>query len=253
VFLEGESGRLLARTACNALVTRCAEARRDGFDSPAITEVFEMKKSLWLGIGLLGVAALGAVLAQGMMGGYGMGMMSGMNLAVYAPSAKPISDAKAMTQLEAFATRYGADARVKDVMVFGQNVYAQIVDAKGAGLGELLVDRYSGVVQPEPGPNMMWNSRFGMGWGGTGMMNPNSRQTVATVRYSQTAAQGLATTFLSGFLPGAKVQGGQAFPGYYTFDFGRTEIDGMLSVNALTGEVWVHTWHGPFITELGMR
>jgi hypothetical protein len=221
-----------------------------------------MKNRLWLGIGLVGVAALGLALAQGMMGGYGMGMMGGMNLAVYAPTAKPIPDAKAMTQLEAFATRYGADARVKDVMVFGENVYAQIVDAKGAGLGELLVDRYSSVVQPEPGPNMMWNSRFGMGWGGsgmmngspnTGMMNPSPRQTVATVRYAQTAAQALATGFLSGFLPGAKVHDGQAFPGYYTFDFGRTEVEGMLSVNALTGEIWVHTWHGPFITELAMR
>ncbi len=211
-----------------------------------------MKKRLWLGVGLFSVAALGVVLAQGMMGG--------MNLAVYAPTAKPISDAKAMTQLEAFATRYGAEARVKDVMVFGENVYAQIVDAKGAGLGELLVDRYSGVVQPEPGPNMMWNSRFGMGWGGTGMMNGsprtgmiNPRQAATTIRYNRTAAQGLATGFLSGFLPGARVQGGQAFPGYYTFDFGRTETDGMLSVNASTGEIWVHTWHGPFITELGMR
>lgn len=218
-----------------------------------------MKKRLWLGIGLFGVAALGAVLAQGMMGGYSMGMMGGMSLAVYAPTAKPISDTKAVTQLEAYAARYGADARVKEVMVFGQNAYAQIVDAKGAGLGELLVDRYSGVVQPEPGPNMMWNSRFGMGWGGTGMMNGspnrgmmNPRQTVA-VRYNQTAAQGLASAFLPGFLPGAKVQGGQAFPGYYTFDFGRTQTDGMLSVNAFTGEIWVHTWHGPFITELAMR
>ncbi len=219
-----------------------------------------MQKRLWIGIGLFGVAALGVVLAQGMMGGYGMGMMGGMNLAVYAPTAKPISDAKAITQLEAFATRYGADARVKDVMVFGENVYAQIVDAKGAGLGELLMDRYSGAVQPEPGPNMMWNSRFGMGWGGTGMMNGsprtgmmNPRQSATTIRYNQIAAQGLATTFLSGFLPGAKVQGGQAFPGYYTFDFGRTATDGMLSVNALTGEIWVHTWHGPFINELAMR
>lgn len=40
-----------------------------------------------------------------------------------------------------------------------------------------------------------------------------------------------------------------AFPGYYTFDFGRKEVEGMLSVNAYTGEVWVHTWHGFFLGE----
>ena len=25
------------------------------------------------------------------------------------------------------------------------------------------------------------------------------------------------------------------------------EIEGVLSVNGYTGEVWYHTWHGPFI------
>ena len=40
----------------------------------------------------------------------------------------------------------------------------------------------------------------------------------------------------------------EAFPGYFTFD---VEADGkpvsMLSVNASTGPVWYHTWHGAFI------
>ncbi len=42
---------------------------------------------------------------------------------------------------------------------------------------------------------------------------------------------------------------GQAFPGYYTFDFGRQKVEGMLSVNAYTGEIWVHTGHGFFLGE----
>ncbi len=40
------------------------------------------------------------------------------------------------------------------------------------------------------------------------------------------------------------------FPGYYTVDFevnGQTA--GMLSVNAYTGQVWYHTWHGQFLSE----
>jgi len=40
----------------------------------------------------------------------------------------------------------------------------------------------------------------------------------------------------------------EAFPGYFTFD---VESDGtpvsMLSVNAYTGQVWYHTWHGTFV------
>jgi len=40
------------------------------------------------------------------------------------------------------------------------------------------------------------------------------------------------------------VMASQSFPGYYTFDYGRTKVEGMLSVNAATGAVWPHTWHG---------
>ncbi len=40
----------------------------------------------------------------------------------------------------------------------------------------------------------------------------------------------------------------EAFPGYFTFD---VETDGtpvsMLSVNATTGQVWYHSWHGTFV------
>ncbi len=38
------------------------------------------------------------------------------------------------------------------------------------------------------------------------------------------------------------------FYGYYTLHTLRDgEIEGMLSVNGYTGEVWYHAWHGPFI------
>ena len=39
-----------------------------------------------------------------------------------------------------------------------------------------------------------------------------------------------------------------AFPGYYTVHTLRDgEVVGMLSVNAFTGDVWYHTWHGTLI------
>jgi hypothetical protein len=169
----------------------------------------------------------------GMMGGMwgAMGSMGMMGFS--AATATPITEADAQQRLAAFAAGCGADVHVTDLTAFGSNYYAQLVDGTGTGLGEVLVDRYTGAVSPEPGPNMMWNSRWGAGTGGD-------------ARYDQAAARQLATTFLTGYLPGAEVIEGTAFPGYYTFDFGRDhQVEGMLSVNAVTGDVWVHTWHGP--------
>ena len=216
-------------------------------------------KKVFMTVGILGLASLGLVLAQGMMGGYSQGMMGGMRMAIYSSNAKPISDAKAFQSLEAYASRYGAGVKLKDIMVFSENVYAQVVDAKtGAGFGEILFDRFSGFVQPEPGPNMMWNTQYGMGWGGSSMMgNQNggmmgttpAKPVTTAIRYSEPAANKLAVTFLSSYLPKTKLHEGQAFPGYYTYDYGRTEIEGMLSVNGTTGEIWIHTWHGSFIME----
>ena len=251
------------------------------------------KNRVLVGAGLLSAGLLGTVLAQGMMGagmmGSGMGMMS-----TYAPSSRPISQDEARRHAAGFAVRYGLGVKIRDFMVFTQNYYVQIVDAKtGAGLGELLVDRYTGMVQPEFGPNMMWNTRFGMGgnagmMGGnmmgtkqnqggmgsqtdqSGMMNAQNqgvagvaqpgqemmgavqgiRGTPAAARYGMAAAQKLADTFVAGYLPGGKVLEGFAFPGYYTFDYGRKATEGMLSVNAYAGEVWVHGWHGLSLGEV---
>ena len=211
----------------------------------------------WLGVGLLSVGLLGAALAQGMMGGGMPGMMGGSSMMVtYSASARPISQSEARRRAEGYVLRYGPGVTIKDFMVFTENFYVQVVDSRtGQGLAELLVDRYTGVVQPEHGPNMMWNTRSatnpGMGMMG-GVQNQRGMMGQAaptTVRFDQTAAQKLADTFLAGYLPGAKVLEGLAFPGHYTFDYGRKDIEGMLSVNALSGEVWLHTWHGFFLGE----
>jgi len=205
-----------------------------------------MKRAGWV-LGLVTLGLLGLALTQGMMGGYGpgygmmgpgtMGMGSMGMMAVYPPEAKPIPEEVAKARMEAYAKRLYPGARLKDFLAFSHNYYAQVVDERGQGLFELIADRYTGVVSPEPGPNMMWNTRYGM-MGGLAQ---------APVRYGLEEAKKLAEAFLKGFLPGARVIEEGAFPGYYTFDFGRKEVEGMLSVNAYTGEVWVHTWHGPFL------
>lgn len=194
----------------------------------------------------------------GMMGGMGMGMMGGgmmgaTMMRVLPPDAEPLGDAELRARLDAAARAFGPDVEVDDVMPFADHSYAQFVGPDGAGLAEVLVDRYTGVVTPEPGPNMMWNLRTGMGGYGMGAFgmggNPMGRwgasPNAPRERYDEAEARDLAGTFLDAYLPGAEILAGQTFPGYVTFDYGRDgRIDGMLSVHLGSGQVWPHTWHG---------
>jgi hypothetical protein len=182
--------------------------------------------------------APGTMMGQGMMGQGMMGsMMGGMGMMQTLPaSATPIGDDELLQRLEATVREFGPEARSGDIMPFTNHTYAQIVDAQGNGLAEVLVDRYTGVVMPEPGPNMMWNPAGMMGFGGE-----------PAARFDETEAEDLATDFLADFLPGADVLSGQSFPGYTTFDYGRDgRVEGMLSVNTVTGVVWLHAWHGVY-------
>jgi len=180
-------------------------------------------------------------LGYGMMGP-GMkapGMMSGTvgMMAVYSPNAEPISDSEARTRAQAYTGQYGPDVTIGDFMEFSLNYYVELKDANGTSIAEILVDRYNGDVTQEPGPNMIWNTRYGA-----------SQSVPGGARYDANGGKTLAETFLTSYLPGATIQeDATVFPGYYTFDFGRGQTEGMLSVNAYTGEVWVHTWHGQYI------
>ena len=84
---------------------------------------------------------------------------------------------------------------------------------------------------------MMWNARWGM-QAGVG----------AATQYDEAAAQQLAEQFLAGYLPGATVLEGDSFPRLLHLRFRSWQVESMLSVNAATGEVWVHTWHGPALS-----
>lgn len=170
---------------------------------------------------------------------YGSGMMGNM-MAVYYPESKPIAQDEALKSMQNFAKQYSSNTEVEDFMVFSSNYYAVLKDpASGKYIAEILVDRYSGSAYPEPGPNMMWNTQYGAG-----------RVQTGGTSYNLTESEKLANDFLAGYLPGATILETKAMPGYYTFDFGRKGIEGMLSVNAYTGQVWVHTWHGSYIGDM---
>jgi hypothetical protein len=167
-------------------------------------------------------------------------MMTGNMMAIYYPDSKPITQDVASKNIEDFSRQYGSNTEVEDFMAFSSNYYAVVKDAtSGQDIAEVLVDRYSGAAYPEPGPNMMWNTRYGAG-----------RVQAGSLSYDLAGAQQLAEDFLTGYLPGSQIQESHALPGYYTFDFGRNETESMLSVNAFSGQVWVHTWHGSFIGDI---
>ncbi len=169
-------------------------------------------------------------------------------------NSPPISFDQAVEAVEQYLKSYGkADLTLAEVMEFENNFYAVIKESStGRGAFELLVNRYSGYVTPEPGPAMMWNTKYGhmAGLGMMGMMGWRNRRagpTALTVEQVRGAGQKWLDANLSGVtLAGDEVE----FYGYYTLDFlkdGRAA--GMLSVNAYTGQVWYHTWHGAFIGE----
>jgi hypothetical protein len=169
-----------------------------------------------------------------------------------APGSVSMNDAQKSAQ--AYVDRYGASSlKLAHIMEFQNNFYI-VVGEKGTGRGafELLVDRRTASVSREPGPDMMWNAKYGgMGGPGTGgpMMGGQS-QGGEPMTVSADQAKKLGQSWLAANQPGNMLEEPTTFYGYYTFDFGRASKPvGMLSVNGYTGQVWYHTWHGAFVTE----
>ena len=185
----------------------------------------------------------------GMMGGYGPGgMMRGGYAGGVQGGAQTISIDQAQQNVERYIDGYGSSNLVLDELIeFQDNFYAIVKEkATGSGAFELLVDRVSGAVAPEPGPNMMWNTKYGMmSRGMMGVFRPSGAMTVTTDRAGQ-----IAQAWLDANVSGARVETPDAFYGYYTVHFTQNgQIAGMLSVNGYSGQVWYHTWHGAFIQQ----
>ena len=139
---------------------------------------------------------------------------------------------------------------VTEVMEFERNDYVIVADEDtGIGAMEVLVDKSSGAVGPEPGPNMMWNAKYGMMGRRGGMMGgyPTDEMTL-----SPEEAQDTAQRWLDANLSGRAAGEADPFHGYYTLHFLKDgEIEGMLSVHGSSGDVWYHSWHGDFIAMSG--
>ena len=210
-----------------------------------------MSQRLLLTVGVVAIAASLVIGIAGMATSpTGFSMMGGFGTS----SGEAISMDKAQQSVQSFLDRIGnKDLRVDELMEFDRNFYALIKEkSTGTGAFELLVSRSTGSVGYEPGPDMMWNAKYGMMRGVGGMMGFGSTSGSMTVSPDRAAqiAQGWLDQRDGAYSAGTP----DAFYGYYTFHFLKDgQVAGMLSINGSSGQVWFHSWHGNFIQsrELG--
>lgn len=140
------------------------------------------------------------------------------------------------------------DLLVEEVEEFTANFYVLVKEkSTDNGAFELLIDKYTGVVTPEMGPNMMWNTKYSFNSGYCNWFRETPTTSTITVEQARANAQ----QYLDEYYPGTTADEVTVFYGYYTFEvLSSSGVYGMLSVNSHTGQVWFHTWHGTFIQEI---
>jgi hypothetical protein len=215
-----------------------------------------MRSLTYFSAALVAVAAIVAVPASA----------SPRVLAPVAPSQQALNSLH--DQLQTWlVTHHFSGFRVSELMAFRQNDYAAINDKSGKPAFELLTWPSQGWVMEEPA-SMMWNTRYGitgklgastagilgpMGMMGGGMMGGLGAWYGDGAGKVSSVAQAakIANSWLAYSRVGEKAEAdGRAFPGYFTLDTTRAgKTVGMLSVNASTGAVWYHGWHGTFLAE----
>lgn len=137
---------------------------------------------------------------------------------------------------------------IAEVMEFENNFYAIVREEETSmGAMELLVEKGRGTVIPEMGPNMMWNTKYGMHR--RGMMG---RWIEGENNLSEDEVLRIAREWLDDNTSMISIdEHADPFYGYYTIHTLKAgAIEGMLSVHATTGQVWYHSWHGDFIQML---
>ncbi len=193
----------------------------------------------------------------GMMGGFGngygfRGMMSAYGYAApYTYNGSPLDINTATTIAKNYIASIGnPDLVVKQVEEYTANFYVQVNEqSTGHGAFELLINKYTGSIYPEMGPNMMWNTKYGMMR--AGILSGIFGTPTTTMSVTATQATTDAQQYLNTYIPGTTTGDVATFYGYYTIEvLNGTTPYGMMSVNGYSGQVWVHTWHGTFIQEL---
>jgi len=173
-----------------------------------------------------------------MMGGSMMGSMGGMGMLWLPGDGVKVSSIPA-ARARAAKAAVPVGLHPGEVMWFDNGFYVELKDVAGKPATEVIVDPRTGSVGTEPGPAMMWNTRFGMHGGGIA---------AEAGGVDATKARGIVTAWLAAQKKDTTIGNIDAYPGYFTVDLRRNGVvSGMVSVSSGTGATWYHTWHGKFI------
>ncbi len=185
-----------------------------------------------------------------------MGPMSGMMSGNGSTGQGELTIDQAIEIAEDYLASLGnEDQAIDEIMEFELNFYI-IYYEKSTGIGafEMIIDKQdmggmmmgTNDIRPEQGPNMMWNTKYGMhDMMGSGMIRRGSDVNNHSINEDQ--AIEYAQQYLDTSLPSSIAEDVHPFYGYYTIHIMMDErIYGMLSVNSYTGQVWYHNWHGNY-------
>ncbi len=141
--------------------------------------------------------------------------------------------------------KYSQNLTISEIMEFSKNYYIEVIEKDTTiGAMELLVNKSTGSIFPEYGPNMMWNLKYGM----HSRMRLNNNSTEMPI--DEEKAIDIAKSYLTKLDTNEYADDeAERFYGYYTIHTVNKDgnIIGMLSVNGFSGDIWYHSWHGKFI------
>ena len=173
--------------------------------SPQCRGFGEMGQGGMMEGGMMGGGMMGGL--NGMMGSM-MQMMGGNMLMSGGISYNPNGSLVSLEQASDIAKKYLAaqnnlDLEVADLEEWEFNFYVEYKEkSTGTKAFQMLIDKYSGTVSPEMGPNMMWNTKYGMMGSQTGDITLTKEQAIAS-----------AQQFLDSRLPGTKAEDSGMFYG----------------------------------------
>ena len=201
-----------------------------------------------MGDNIMGNDAMGGGMMMGDMMGGGMmdGGMMGNGWTLDEEDVTPLTIDEAIEAVQEYLEAINnPDLALAEVMEFSNHFYAEVYEkSTGISAFEILINRYTGNVYPEPGPNMMWNTKYGHMRGKFNGKKPTAEMPVTAEKALEKAQK-----FLDARLPGTQVaEEAELFYGYYTIEALKDgKIYGMLSVNGYSGQIWYHVWHGEFV------
>jgi len=158
------------------------------------------------------------------------------------------------------ATTRNPNLGIKDIMEFQNNFCITYYEKDtGRGAFEMIIWKQApsqeigtgftmlGVIMPEQGPNMIWNTKYSVERGQVVMKNQNY---VSSDMISKEKALQVGQAYLDSNLNGARVVDATQFYGYYRIEYTvNGKIAGMLSIFSYTGQGAYYSWHGGFIQE----